>query len=167
MLRRFCPLIRYYSGHLPEKKGLCSFILSALSRLTYLLLHRFLLSTFLLTPYFLLLLSLLLLTSLLTTPHFSPYSFPPYHLLLTTSLLTPSPLFLQTYPPAIAAVGRWLAVRCLAQWHRRPCATDSLRGDYPYNRALERCEEFRRSWPPCPCLQARQSGLRPTLRPKP
>lgn len=130
LLRKFCPLIRHYFGHFPEKKGLCSFIISALSRLTYLLLHRLLLSTFLLTPsYFppysflltpsllppsllitssllllsLLLPSLLLTTSLLTTP------------LLITSLLTPSPLFLQTYPPAIATVGRWLAVRCLAQ----------------------------------------------------
>ena len=88
MISGFWLLIRHYSGHLPEKKGLCSFIISALSRLSYLLLHRLLLSTFLLTPYFLLLLSLLLPTFLLTTPHFSPYSFPPYHLLLTTSLLT-------------------------------------------------------------------------------
>ena len=89
MISGFWLLIRHYSGHLPEKKGLCSFIISALSRLSYLLLHRLLLSTFLLTPYFLLLLSLLLPTFLLTTPHFSPYSFPPYHLLLITSLLTP------------------------------------------------------------------------------
>ena len=88
MISGFWLLMRHYSGHLPEKKGLCSFIISALSRLSYLLLHRLLLSTFLLTPYFLLLLSLLLPTFLLTTPHFSPYSFPPYHLLLTTSLFT-------------------------------------------------------------------------------
>lgn len=89
MISEFWLLIRHYSSRLPEKKGLCGFIISALSRLTYLLLHRLLLSTFLLTPCFLLLLSLLLPTFLLTTPHFSPYSFPPYHLLLTTSLLTP------------------------------------------------------------------------------
>ena len=88
MLRRFYPLMRHYSGHLPEKKGLCSFIISALSRLTYLLLHRLLLSSFLLTPSFLLLLSLLLPTSLLPPYYFSPSSFPPYYLLLTTSLLT-------------------------------------------------------------------------------
>lgn len=88
MLRRFCPLMRHYSGHLPEKKGLCSFIISALSRLTYLLLHCLLLSPFLLTPYFFPPYSLLLTTFLLTSYSFSPYSFPPYHLLLTTSLLT-------------------------------------------------------------------------------
>ena len=159
--------MRHYSGHLPEKKGLCSFIISALSRLTYLLLHRLLLSTSLHTPYFLLLLSLLLPTSLLTPSLLTTYFLLLLSLLLLTSLLIPSllttysllllslllptsllptfPPFLQTYPPAIAAVGRWLAVRCLAQWHRRPCATDLLRGDYPYNRALERCEEFHRS----------------------
>ena len=107
MLRRFCPLMRHYSGHLPEKKGLCCFIISALSRLANLLLHRLLLSTFLLTPsyfppyslpllslllstslhtpYFLLLLSFLLTTSLLTTPHFSPYSFPAFSSNLSTS----------------------------------------------------------------------------------
>ena len=88
MISGFWLLIRHYSGHLPEKKGLCSFIISALSRLTYLLLHRFLLSTFLLPPFYFPPYSLLLTTSLLTTPHFSPYSFPPYPLLLTTSLLT-------------------------------------------------------------------------------
>lgn len=91
-------LIRYFSGHLPEKKGLCCFIISALSRLTYLLLHRLLLSTFLLTPYFLLLLSLLLPTSLLPPSSFSPYYFPPYPLLLTTSLLPPYYLSPYSFP---------------------------------------------------------------------
>ena len=102
--------MRHYSGHLPEKKGLCCFILSALSRLTNLLLHRLLLSTFLLTPsyfppyslpllslllstslhtpYFLLLLSFLLTTSLLTTYYFSPSFLLLLSLLLTTPLLT-------------------------------------------------------------------------------
>ena len=103
-------LIRHFSGHLPEKKGLCCFIISALSRLTYLLLHRLLLSTFLLTtssfppyslllttsllppyyfsPYYSPLLYLLLPSLLLSTSLLTPFSFPPYHLLLTTSLLT-------------------------------------------------------------------------------
>ena len=107
MISGFWLLIRHYSGHLPEKKGLCSFIISALSRLTYLLLHRLLLSTFLLPPYFLLLLSLLLPTSLLipsllttysllllsfflpslplTPYYFSPYSFPAFSSNLSTS----------------------------------------------------------------------------------
>ena len=97
--------MRHYSGHLPEKKGLCSFIISALSRLTSLLLTSYsfspyyspllslLLPSLLLPPYYFSPYSfppyhLLLTTSLLTTPHFSPYSFPPYHLLLTPSLLT-------------------------------------------------------------------------------
>lgn len=82
MISGFWLLIRHYYSRLPEKKGLCGFIISALSRLTYLLLHRLLLSTFLLTPY------LLLTTFLLTSYSFSPYSFPPSRLLLTTSLLT-------------------------------------------------------------------------------
>ena len=69
-----------------------------------------LLITFYFPPY-----SLLLTTSLLTPYYFSPSSLLPLSFLLPTSLLTPSPPFLQTYPPAIAAVGRWLAVRCLAQ----------------------------------------------------
>ena len=107
MISGFWLLIRHFSGHLPEKKGLCCFILSALSRLTNLLLHRLLLSTFLLTPsyfppyslpllslllstslhtpYFLLLLSFLLTTSLLTPYYFSPYSFPAFSSNLSTS----------------------------------------------------------------------------------
>ncbi len=88
MISGFWLLIRHYYSRLPEKKGLCGFIISALSRLTYLLLHRLLLSTFLLTPYFFPPYSLLLTTFLLTSYSFSPYSFPPSHLLLTTSLLT-------------------------------------------------------------------------------
>jgi len=59
--------------------------------------------------------SLMLITSLLPTFHLPPYSLVLLSLLLPTSLLPTSPPFLQTYPPAIAAVGRWLAVRCLAQ----------------------------------------------------
>ena len=91
--------MRHYFGHLPEKKGLCSFIISALSRLTYLLLHRLLLSTFLLTPYFLLLLSLLLPTSLLTPSLLTTYSFLLLSLLLPTSLLTTSLLITYYFPP--------------------------------------------------------------------
>lgn len=116
----------------------------------YFLLPSILLTSYYFSPYYSPLFSLLLPSLLLTPYYFSPYYFSPssllpLSLLLLTFLLTPSPSFLQTYPPAIAAVGRWLAVRCPAQWHRRPCVTDSLRGDYPYNRALERCEEFHRS----------------------
>ena len=117
MISGFWLLIRHYYSRLPEKKGLCGFIISALSRLTYLLLHRLLLSTFLLTPYFLLLLSLLLPTFLLTTPHFSPYSFPPYHLLLTTSLLTPyyfSPYSFPTFSSNLSTshCSCWAMVSC-------------------------------------------------------
>ena len=88
MISGFWLLIRHYYSRLPEKKGLCGFIISALSRLTYLLLHCLLLSPFLLTPYFFPPYSLLLTTFLLTSYSFSPYSFPPSRLLLTTSLLT-------------------------------------------------------------------------------
>ena len=124
MISGFWLLIRHYSGHLPEKKGLCGFIISALSRLTYLLLHRLLLSTSLHTPYFLLLLSLLLPSLLLTTYYFSPYSllllsfllpsllltsyyfspsyFPPSSFLLSTSLLT-TPHFSLSYFPAFSS----------------------------------------------------------------
>ena len=90
MLRKFCPLMRHYFGHLPEKKGLCSYIISALSRLTYLLLHRLLLSAFLLTPSYFPPYSLLLTPSLLTTPHFSPYSLLLLSFLLPSLLLPPS-----------------------------------------------------------------------------
>lgn len=107
MISGFWLLIRHYFGRLQEKKGLCSFILSALSRLTYLLLHRLLLSPFLLPPFYfppyhLLLPSILLTTSLLPpyyssllsfllpslplTPYsFSPYSFPTFSSNLSTS----------------------------------------------------------------------------------
>ena len=94
MISGFWLLIRHYYSRLPEKKGLCGFIISALSRLTYLLLHRFLLSTFLLPPFYFLLPSILL-----TSYYFSPYSFPPYHLLLTTSLLTTSLLTTPHFSP--------------------------------------------------------------------
>ena len=90
MISGFWLLMRHYSGHLPEKKDLCSFIISTLSRLTYLLLHRLLLSTSLHTPYFLLFLSLLLLTSLLNPSLLTTYSFLLLSLLLPTSLLTTS-----------------------------------------------------------------------------
>lgn len=87
-------LIRHFSGHLPEKKGLCCFILSALSRLTYLLLHRLLLSTFQLPPFYfppysLPLLSLFLSPSLLTPSLLITFYFPPYSLLLPSLPLTP------------------------------------------------------------------------------
>ena len=94
MISGFWLLIRHYSGHLPEKKGLCSFIISALSRLTYLLLHRLLLSTFLLPPYFLLLLSLLLPTSLLI-----PSLLPTYSLLLLSFFLPSLPLTPYSFSP--------------------------------------------------------------------
>ena len=87
MISEFWLLIRHYSSHLPEKKGLCGFIISTLSRLTYLLLHRLFLTTS--HPYNFLLLSLFLTTSLLIPFYFSPYYFLLSSLLLTTSLLTP------------------------------------------------------------------------------
>ena len=74
-----------------------------------------LLPTLLLTPYYFPPYSLLLTTSLLIPSLLTTYFLLFLSFLLITSLLTPSPPFLQTYPPAIAAVGRWLAVRCLAQ----------------------------------------------------
>ena len=95
--------MRHYFGHFPEKKGLCSFIISALSRLTYLLLHRLLLSTFLLIPFYFPPYSLLLTTSLLTPYSFSPSYFPPYSLLLTTSLLPPSLLITYYFPPCYSS----------------------------------------------------------------
>ena len=92
MISGFWLLIRHYFGRLQEKKGLCSFIISALSRLTYLLLHRLLLPTFLLTPSYFPPYSLLLTTSLLTSYYFSPYYSP-------LSLLTPSLLITFSFPP--------------------------------------------------------------------
>ena len=92
MISGFWLLIRHYFGRLQEKKGLCSFILSALSRLTYLLLHRLLLSTLLLTPSYFPPYHLLLLSLLLTPYYFSPSYFPP--ILLTSYYFSPyySPL---------------------------------------------------------------------------
>lgn len=80
--------MRHYFGHLPEKKGLCCFIILAPYCLSHSLLHRLFLTTS--HPYNFLLPSLLLTTSLLI-----PFYFPPYSLLLTTSLLPPS--LLTTY----------------------------------------------------------------------
>lgn len=93
--------MRHYFGHLPEKKGLCSYIISALSRLTYLLLHRLLLSAFLLTPSYFPPYSLLLTPSLLTTPHFSPYSLLLLSFLLPSLLLTPSLLLSLLLTPSL------------------------------------------------------------------
>ena len=138
MISGFWLLIRHYSGHLPEKKGLCSFIISALSRLTYLLLHRLLLSTFLLTPYFLLLPSLTL-TPYSFSPHYSPllslflssllltsYSFSPYYSPLL-SLFLPSLLLTSYYfsPYSFPAFSSNLSTSHCSCWAMVSCPLSS------------------------------------------